>query len=61
MNPADQAEDESVRRFARFEWLSRQIQQAEREADAHLRLEHALHRTGDRPPGRTPPRHVSVA
>lgn len=42
MDPASQAEDESIRRFTRFEWLSRQIAQAAREADAHFRLDRAL-------------------
>lgn len=41
---ASQEEEEGIRRFARFEWLARQIELAVREADARGRLEQALRR-----------------
>lgn len=42
MESADQAENESIGRFRRFEALWRQVAEAIREADARARLERAL-------------------
>jgi hypothetical protein len=42
MDNADRAEAESIRRFARFEQLRREIEEAARRAEANLRLENAL-------------------
>ena len=60
-DPASQAEDESIRRFARFEWLARQIEQAAREADAHFRLDRALDRAGAPGLVGTPRHHLRAA
>lgn len=43
MDNADKAEAKNILRFNRFEQLWREIEEAERRAEAHLRLEHALH------------------
>jgi hypothetical protein len=45
---ADQAEDESIRRFRRFEAMWQVVADAVREADAMRRLENALATLADR-------------
>ena len=40
---ADRAESESIRRFRQLHQLRGTVDDAARRADAHLRLEHALH------------------
>lgn len=49
MERADRAEDESIRRFRRFEAMWRTVDEAVREAEARRRLELALEALARRP------------